>query len=174
MSSFGRCGHVPTSDSQKNRCWRPRNPDRRRPAQLPPGEHYRDVLRIERDQRCHTDARLPIHDEPRRQCRPRPDIVFHRPPARRVLRPCFTSNRKHARVLNPFVPAKAGTQFLLDSRFRGNERNFCAAFVASRKDTDVATSAGVTSGGSPRCGGNASTLATDGAAQRNRLLSRKV
>ena len=23
----------------------------------------------------------------------------------------------------PFVPAKAGTQFFLDSRFRGNERN---------------------------------------------------
>src|SRR5262249_11443962 len=32
---------------------------------------------------------------------------------------------------SPFVPAKAGTQSLLDSRFRGNDRSFDAAVVAS-------------------------------------------
>ena len=34
---------------------------------------------------------------------------------------------------SPLVPAKAGTQVLLDSRFRGNERSFNTTFVTSRK-----------------------------------------
>src|SRR5262249_60582679 len=39
--------------------------------------------------------------------------------------------RHGGRSQNPLVAAKAGTQFLLDSRFRGNERSFNAAVVAS-------------------------------------------
>jgi len=34
---------------------------------------------------------------------------------------------------SPLVPAKAGTQFILDSRFRGNERRLNGDFVALDK-----------------------------------------
>src|SRR5260221_4090097 len=49
----------------------------------------------------------------------------------------------------PLVPAKAGTQSILDSRFRGNERRLNGDFVALEKQGVMpATSAGMTGEGS--------------------------
>src|SRR5262249_26836883 len=44
----------------------------------------------------------------------------------RVCRTVITSPRFKPHIASPFVPAKAGTQSFLDSRFRGNERSLDA------------------------------------------------
>ena len=59
--------------------------DRRRPAQLPPGTHPRDLLRLRAHQAAHADRGLPVHHQPRLQRRPRPGPCVLRPLARRVL-----------------------------------------------------------------------------------------
>ena len=48
-------------------------------AQLPQGTHPRDLLRLRAHQAAHADRGLPVHHQPRLQCRPRPGP--------RVLRP---------------------------------------------------------------------------------------
>src|SRR5262249_62406481 len=68
-----------------------------------------------------------------------------------MIQNCHCIDGPRRALQGPLVPAEAGTQSILDSRFGGNERRLSGDFVAlGKQDVMPATSAGITGEGNDR------------------------